>query len=265
MRAVKNDQYEYIHMVERFYDKVAERIGDMMEKRYNLPDIVLIEDEDDTRALVLAPHQDDEILGCGGIMHRLTLGGAKVKVVYMTDGRFGNLDEKPSEIIAIREREAREGLRVLGVRDAFFNGSVDLCLECDPATVGMVRDLIKKNRINTLFVPHPRENHPDHWTTAQIAARALKECNGGITVLQYEVWTPFVPNTLVDITDCIEIKMRALREHQTQMRMIDYVEKIRGLNSYRSINASSDMHYCEAFIRSGSKEFIDDVVESGLD
>ncbi|MDD1772436.1 MAG: PIG-L family deacetylase [Methanomassiliicoccales archaeon] len=264
MKKVRNDQYEYIQQVNRLWDDVAARIGDEFERRYHLPDIVQIDEEHDIRALVLAPHQDDEVLGCGGTIHRLVIGGAKVTVEYMTDGRFGNLDHTAAEMIAMREMEAREGLRVLGIKDALFNKTSDLCLDCTPAAIEKVKETIAERKVNVLFVPHPRENHPDHWTTAKIASEALKGANGQMTIFQYEVWTPFVPNALIDITDCIDIKVRALREHQSQMRMIDYVEKICGLNAYRSINASSEMRYCEAFIVSNSKDFNRNVVESGL-
>jgi hypothetical protein len=81
MRTVKNDQYQYIDHLRRFHSEVTERPGVILEKRYSLPNIVLIEDESDTRAVVLASHQDDEVLGCGGTIHRLVQSGAKVKVV----------------------------------------------------------------------------------------------------------------------------------------------------------------------------------------
>lgn len=109
MRTVINDQYEYIDHWRRFRSQVTERLGEILEKRFSLPNIVLIENESDTRAVVPASHQDDEVLGCGGTRQSLVQNGAKVKVVYMTDGRFGNLDREPSDMIAIREREAREG------------------------------------------------------------------------------------------------------------------------------------------------------------
>jgi hypothetical protein len=54
------------------------------------PPVESINEFSDKSILVLAPHMDDEVLGCGGILRRHVLGGAQVIVVYMTDGRRGN-------------------------------------------------------------------------------------------------------------------------------------------------------------------------------
>ena len=66
-----------------------------------------------TRLLVFAPHPDDEILGCAGLMQRLVREGLAVHVVVVTDGAAGG-------IAAIREQECAAGLACLGVNSFEF-------------------------------------------------------------------------------------------------------------------------------------------------
>ena len=214
MRTVRNEQYAYIEQYRHRFGEVFDRLGDTYRSHYRLPDIISIEDESDSRVLVLAPHQDDEVLGCGGTIHRLIDAGAHVKVVYMTDGRYGNTSIDPVDMIEIRESEARKGLRALGVTDADFHDVSDLGLDFSPKNVESVKEILSRYRPNILFVPHPKENHPDHWATAQIAAEALKRYDEDITVFQYEVWTSIDHNVLVDITRSMDVKLLALNEHQ---------------------------------------------------
>lgn len=256
MRSIENSQYEYIGTIVEHYSTVAARLDPEFIKKYHLPKIELVEDESSTRMLVLSPHEDDEVLGCGGTMRRVALAGGRIKVLYMTDGRFGNMAFSPKIMPDVRMKEAWEGLKILGVNEAHFNGAMDLGLVCDEKTVRAVVDQMKEIDANVLFVPHYNENHPDHWTTCEVAVTALELSGREMDVYEYEVWTSFIPNTLVDITDVMDNKVEAIGKHQSQVQMIDYASKIRGLNAYRSINAVRNSKYCEAFVKSSAKDFI---------
>jgi len=213
--------------------------------------------------LVLAPHMDDEVVGCGGTLRKHVLCGSPVTVVYMTDGCRGNPDlyrqglppnevrEAERELSARRKDEAVRSCRVIGVGEQVFLGEPDGGLEPTPATVTRVRELIRDRVPSVVYLPSLLDQHRDHWA----ANRVLREAMAGVIfpegtepVLRgYEVWTPLFPNRLSDIGDVIEIKERALREFASQVARVDYARVATALNAYRSIYRDRGRGYSEAF------------------
>jgi LmbE family N-acetylglucosaminyl deacetylase len=116
--------------------------------------------------------------------------------------------------------------------------------------------IIEQYEPDKVFVPFFIENQPDHMIAGKIVAHALKKYNGKLECYCYEVWTPLYPNVLVNITDVIEKKLEALGKHESQLMMIDYVEKIKSLNSYRSITAGKSAKYCEAFLKCSCEDYV---------
>jgi LmbE family N-acetylglucosaminyl deacetylase len=205
---------------------------------------------------VVAPHQDDEVLGCGGTIYHYSRQGAVVKVLYMTDGSRGGEELSGPELTVIRKQEAREGLLELGCLDAVFMGYPDTRLKCDPEVVVKVLEAIEDFRPNKIFMPFFFEIHPDHITTGKLVAHALQWYSHSVECYNYEVWTPFFPNIIIDITSSIDAKLNALSKHQSQIGIINYIDKIKGLNAYRSITAGRKIDYCEAFIKGSREEHI---------
>jgi LmbE family N-acetylglucosaminyl deacetylase len=202
---------------------------------------------DHHKIMVLSPHPDDDVIGCGGIIRKAVQNGAEIKVVYLTDGRFGNSSYSEEELIRIRKNEALDGLRVLGCGDAVFFDNPDMGLQVDEKNVGRLHRLLEEFRPTAMFIPSFQEMPPDHQMTAHIAAHALKRFDSDVQCFGYEVWVPLIPTILVDITDVIESKVEAIRQHRSQVAISDYSVKIKGLNSYRSMYASKGVEYCEAF------------------
>lgn len=208
------------------------------------------------RALVLSPHPDDDVFGCGGTMCKFGRTGTRFKVVYMTDGRFGS-DSIPEEaLVPMRRKEAIEALRVLGCSEYVFLDNRDLGLVCNVRTVENVRRILEDFEPGVIFLPPFEDFHPDHATTGRVAARALCDYEEDTDCLFYEVMTPIIPNTFVDITDVIDKKDEAIHQHRSQLDVADYSEKIRGLNAYRSLNMERQVRYCEAFHKCSRQELI---------
>lgn len=254
MRTVKNHQLAYL---KQYTDMMGdEAFTTSIFDCFKFPDLAMIENEKGNRILILSPHQDDDILGCGGTIKLLRNAGADVKVIYMTDGCMGSNTISPIELPSIRKQEAIRALSRLNVHKSEFYGIPDLCLRCDSSAISFVKGQISSFRPKMIMTPHAGEYHPDHYNTCMIAAKALARIKRPIDVYAYEVWVSHDPNTLVDITDVIEDKLSALREHHSQMAMVDYAEKIQGLNVYRSINNVPSSKYSEAFLRFTREDFI---------
>lgn len=212
------------------------------------------------RALVLAPHPDDDIIGCGGSIAKLSNQGHEVVVVYFTSGEAGSLEIEPSQLARIREDEARRAGRMLGVSEFLFWRQPDGFLQESAEITNQLVRLIRARQFSTVYLPHKQEANRDHAAAYHIGREACNRAAGpwfkdcGITpwtvdnILGYEVWTPLQEVSYVeDISDTMDIKMQALQQHQSQLSVYAYDEAIRGLNRYRGIT-SGQKAYGEAFV-----------------
>jgi LmbE family N-acetylglucosaminyl deacetylase len=211
------------------------------------------------QALVVAPHPDDDVIGCGGSIIHLIRNGHTVTVVYMTLGEAGSLVYPKEELRRIREAEAHEAASFMGVDDLIFLQNADGCLSADAENLTCLTRIIRAKRPGILYFPHAGEGCRDHRITHEICAEAVKRARGAWfqecpgepwsveNVLCYEVWTPLTEVSYVEeISDCVDLKLDALRCHRSQLASIHYDEAVRGLNRYRGVMTGRGV-YCECF------------------
>jgi LmbE family N-acetylglucosaminyl deacetylase/glycosyltransferase involved in cell wall biosynthesis len=200
------------------------------------------------RLLVLAPHPDDEVIGCGGLIALHALEKRSIRVVVLSDGAEGSADRQT------REEETRTGLRILGAPEPRFVGLPDRQLASHSAELGaLMREEILGVRPDLIACPAPTEVHPDHAAVARALVELLHNdfsLVGETAVARiafYEVSQPFRPNTLLDITRVADAKFRAVRAHASQLGVRDYDAYARGLNRYRSMTLPAEARYAEAY------------------
>lgn len=170
-------------------------------------------------AVVFAPHQDDETLGCGGTIILKRQAGTPVTVVFMTDGSTSHkrfMDE--GELRRLRKAEALEAAEVLGVpsRDVHFldfpDGRLDRYHE--PAT-SQVLALLNQHQPDEVFVPYHRDGTPDHEATYKIVEEAVQMSALTLRVHEYPVWLwnqwPWVPLNLACSREAGKAVWRAVR------------------------------------------------------
>lgn len=153
------------------------------------------------RALVFAPHPDDEVLGCGGVLALKARAGTPVKVVVMTDGRASHAKFiDPEQLVSMRRAEAEEAGRRLGLPGCYeFLGFEDQRLSQfrEPACE-RVAELIRDFSPQEIFLPHRREQIGDHVETNRIVRRAVAEVGRPVVLFEYPVWLwnawPWTPN-----------------------------------------------------------------------
>lgn len=203
--------------------------------------------------LVLAPHPDDESLGCGGTVKLLTQAGMQVDVVLMTRGENG-IDAPGQQPAAIheqlavtREAEVRAACAVLGVRAVEFMNGIDGGLMHQPHLVKPLASVLNAGNYQRIFAPWYGEAHPDHVATFRLLQRALVESALRPAVWLYEVWTPLVPTDHVPIDTTIAAKREAVQQHQSQLECLDYLNGFLGLAAYRAL-ACPPSRYAEAFL-----------------
>ena len=186
------------------------------------------------------------------------------KVVYMTDGRHGSTSIPIDKLVDVRKKEAMNGLRVLGCNDVRFLEKPDRGLRSDDVTVGVLKSILDDHKPRLLFLPPFDDFHPDHAATSRAAAIALRDHNYSVDCYFYEIMTTVTPNVVVDITDVMHLKIKAMNRHRSQVDVVDYAKKIKGLNSYRSIYAGKRVKYCEAFFNCSRTDLVDLAENSGI-
>lgn len=204
-------------------------------------------------ALVFSPHQDDETLGCGGLIALKRAGGAPVTVVFVTDGRTSHarfLDQE--ELVRRRRIEAIAACGVLGVpeNEVHFLGFRDGELSSQvAAAAGPIAELLRSRPGHVVLAPYAGDTTADHKATLAAVLTAVSRLEPGPerTLLEYPVWFwhhwPWVcPPTgrrlhlpsvalagmaaasrrlrdlrwTVDISAALDVKRRALACHLTQ-------------------------------------------------
>lgn len=143
-------------------------------------------------AIVFAPHQDDESLGCGGTIIRKIQAGATVKIVFVTDGTQSHARLiSADELKAIRAKEAIAAAGVLGVQpsDVLFLAMADGQLSKNEAAgTELVAGILEREQPAEVYVPYHQDGPPDHEATTRIVRAALEQCGRDTVVYEYPVW-----------------------------------------------------------------------------
>lgn len=199
--------------------------------------------------LVIAPHPDDEAIGCGGMICRHVSEGGRVTAVFLTSGELG-LKKLPREKAwKIREAEARRAGKILGLSELHFLRQPDWMVgEQIAAAAAALRPILQEEKPALIYLPHPLEWHPDHKAVLKIVRRVLRGSKPPPPKLRgYEVWTPLGEfDEIQDISAAMPRKLRALRAHHSQLKEFNYVRAVHALNAFRG-ELAARCRYAEVF------------------
>lgn len=193
--------------------------------------------------LVFAPHPDDEVYGCGGILCLWARQGIPITVVVCTAGTEASPGKDPH----VRQEESRCAAGILGYASPVFWDLQDREITYGEGLVRRLVDSLKASTADWILAPAVSERHPDHQALSLAVAEAVRRVQGDRTLAFYEVSAPLVPNWLVDITRAEEAKNEAMRCFVSQEAQWPYGERIRGLNRYRAYPGGADCRCAEAF------------------
>jgi LmbE family N-acetylglucosaminyl deacetylase len=149
--------------------------------------------KDEGPSLVIAPHPDDESLGCGATIARLRSRGERVHIVIVTDGAASGRSAVigPETLAAIRRRETGNAAQELGVpleNVNFLDFPDSRTIEAASAIEATLGEQICALMPRRIFSPYGSDDHPDHQV---IAAAIDRLCRGGIItcpVYEYPIW-----------------------------------------------------------------------------
>jgi LmbE family N-acetylglucosaminyl deacetylase len=201
--------------------------------------------------LVVAPHPDDESIGCGGAVCLHAERGERVHVAFLTSGERGIDGLAAEDARAVREAEAAEALAVLGVGRRDFLRLPDLGV-AEHLESGALRlaEVLGACPPDLIYLPHPDEAHPDHAAALPLVRAAVRQAlpvGRRPELRAYEVWTPMTRyGWPEDVSRHMARKLRAVRCYRSQLEAFRYDRAVRGLNQYRGVLAAR-CRYAEVF------------------
>lgn len=189
------------------------------------------------RIVVLAPHPDDEILGCGGLLASAVEEGIDVQVVAVTDGEACYPGEPwwtPARLRQARREELRAALHELDVgADAIVHlgiedGGVSQCEA--PLQEWLQRNLRPDDLV---LSPWRFDGHPDHEAVGRAACRAARAI--GCARLEYPVWgwhwldpvdahLAWERPRVLNISSATDRKRRAIAQFSTQLGTVPHLQ-----------------------------------------
>jgi LmbE family N-acetylglucosaminyl deacetylase len=196
--------------------------------------------------LVVAPHPDDEAIGCGGAVCLHADRGDRVTAVFLTSGELGFKHLPREEACRVREAEAEAAAGVLGLSRLAFLRLPDWGVgEQIGDAAAALRPVLEREEPQLVYVPHAADGHPDHRVALPVLRAALGP--EAPVVRTYEVWTPLGEfDHVEDVTAVMRRKLQAVRCHASQVGHFRYDRAVRGLNRYRGALAAR-CAYAEVF------------------
>ena len=213
------------------------------------------------RTLIVAPHMDDETLGCGGIIAKRKLQGYSVDVLTVT---------QPSEpmyskdFIENENEECREALDSLGVDNVYQLTYPTTKLEeiSSNELISQIKKILDISMPQEIFISHRGDIHKEHKIVSDACMVACRPKNNVSVkkIYSYEVlsetdWdipntvNAFIPNVYVDVSDVFQKKIDALRKYKSQV-MGDYsarsIDSITSLARHRGrlLELNMQKHSC---------------------
>lgn len=187
------------------------------------------------RVLVVAPHADDEVFGCGGMLALHGRRGDTVRVVILTDGAAGDPGGHEADLAKVRRAESLAAGAVLCAAEHRFlglpDGGLSHVAELEARLAAELADFAPE----LVYGPSPQEQHPDHRAASRALLAALS-AGPERRVLLYGVNAQVTAGALFDTTSVWETKLDAIRCFESQLRYHDFVTKAEAVDRSRTVN-----------------------------
>lgn len=215
------------------------------------------------KILVLAPHADDEILGCGGTIDKYSKLGSKVYVSILTNANIGAEELFSKNLIKKVRNEALQANELLNVKNLNFSELPAPRLDQYPSykISNLIQKKITKFKPDTVFIPSEKDIHIDHKIINQAALVALRPINKHKVklILAYETlsethWmntnsNTFSPNHFEKLnSENIKQKKKSFSRYKSQLKKFPHPRSLKGIDilaNFRGMQICTE--YAEAF------------------
>lgn len=186
---------------------------------------------DNKNIIIVAPHPDDEAIGCSGLIQRMIENGKQVHVVILSGGGKSHqscchIDE--STLIDSRRNLSREAAEILGLplNQLHFLDYPDGHISLNNPETQHLQTLIEEISPDAIFVPHKGEGWSDHIEAGNIVREIIRTKSAPIQLYEYCVWFWYYNVWDIDWENAFLLKMNQ-REHRMKLKAIDtYVKPL---------------------------------------
>lgn len=205
--------------------------------------------------LIIAPHADDEILGCGATIAKLAAENNNVYVLIATNASVGAPELFTPEIIKQVRSEALAAHKLLGVKETFFLELPAPALDQYPIykIANEFSKIVKDNQVDTVVIPHRGDCHKDHGVVhdaALVACRPLANCSvkrvyAYETLSETEWGEPvkseaFVPTMYFGFTEEeFRMKIEAMSQFKSQLYEFPAARSLEAIDSLAKFRGST--------------------------
>lgn len=177
-----------------------------------------------SKVLVVAAHPDDELLGIGGIVKKHTMSGDIVRSVIVCEGESLRYGKDVGQINAIEE-----AAKILGVEKVYCLNLPDQRLDTFTLTeiINLLENISEEFKPDTIYCQSWTDANRDHkilFEAANVAFRPTSEwirnfyCFYTTSSTEWGVPRCFIPDTWVDISDVLDVKLQAFKKYQSEVR-----------------------------------------------
>ena len=214
------------------------------------------------KILVLSPHADDEILGCGGFISKYSRLNYHINVLILTNANEGAPEIYSAEQIKKIRNEARQANKLIGTKKLYFENVPALNLTTYPIykITNIINKYIKNINPEVVLIPSGNDIHDDHkviFKAAKVSLRPNKKSNLK-KILSYEVlseteWNEneksFDPNYYVSLDKFnINKKVKAFLKYKSQVKKFPHPRSKEGILNLSKVRGSQVfMKHAEAF------------------
>tara|TARA_B100000212_G_scaffold89261_1_gene65446 strand:- start:21142 stop:21846 length:705 start_codon:yes stop_codon:yes gene_type:complete len=219
------------------------------------------------RVLIIAPHCDDEVLGCGGTIKFLSDKGIDITLYIVTGHGDGTHPLWPKSTWDTIHRECKKSSSYLGINKTIYGNLPAVCLPDLPIYKinEEINSILNQTKPSVIFIPWKGDMHKDHEIinySLSVNLRPYLAINRNVKlVLSYEVlsetnlpiessnFTQFTPNFYIDISKFIKNKLKAMEFYQSQLTDLPSprsIEALKALAKLRGVHIGKE--FAEAFI-----------------
>jgi len=186
--------------------------------------------------LVIAAHPDDEILGMGGTIYKLSKAGHKIYLCIVTDGKCDTCGLKDRH--KKRKKSAIDASKLLGIHDVYFLDFQDMRLNVTPQIEinNELEKIIKKIKPEIVYTVPDNDFHKDHQKVLECTLVATRPHSSNVKeVYMYEMTestkTGFNPNVYVNIEKEFKYKIKAFKMYTTEQQKFPFPRSLKGIES----------------------------------